>query len=80
MPGWLLSAGVQATHSGDPIPGWMQYDDGIQQDETGAVTHINGERLEKNRIYRVGESSAGQHMPLLLLGVLDSLLLFQFTI
>lgn len=53
MPGWLLSAGVQATHSGDPIPGWMQYDDGIRQDETGAVTHVNGERLEKNRIYRV---------------------------
>ena len=56
MPGWLLSAGVQATHSGDPIPGWMQYDDGIQQDETGAVTHVNGERLEENRIYRVGKS------------------------
>jgi len=53
MPGWLLSEGVQATHQGDPIPGWMQYDSGIQQDETGAVTHVNGERLEENRIYRV---------------------------
>ena len=58
MPGWLLSAGVQATHSGDPIPGWTQYDDGIQQDETGAVTHANGERLEENRIYRVGKSKS----------------------
>ena len=71
MPGWLLSAGVQATHSGDPIPGWMQYDDGIQQDETGAVTHVNGERLEENRIYRVGKSYTGLHLPLVLLGVLD---------
>ena len=24
MPGWLLAAGIEATHAGDPIPGWMQ--------------------------------------------------------
>ena len=25
MPGWLLAEGVEATHAGDPISGWMQY-------------------------------------------------------
>ena len=25
MPGWLLAAGIEATHAGDPIPGWFQY-------------------------------------------------------
>ena len=24
MPGWLLAAGIEATHAGDPIPGWFQ--------------------------------------------------------
>lgn len=25
MPGWLLAEGIEVTHAGDPIPGWMQY-------------------------------------------------------
>ena len=54
MPGWLLEQGVRATHSGDPIPGWMQYDVGVQQDAaTKHVTHVAGEPLERNRLYRV---------------------------
>eukprot|EP00522_Entomoneis_paludosa_P003489 CAMPEP_0172467304 /NCGR_PEP_ID=MMETSP1065-20121228/58494_1 /TAXON_ID=265537 /ORGANISM="Amphiprora paludosa, Strain CCMP125" /LENGTH=294 /DNA_ID=CAMNT_0013224409 /DNA_START=73 /DNA_END=957 /DNA_ORIENTATION=+ len=53
MPGWLLSEGVQFTHSGEPIPGWIQYDDGVQQDEENRVTHVAGKPLEANRIYRV---------------------------
>jgi hypothetical protein len=32
MPGWLLAEGIQATHLGVPIPGWMQYDMGVIED------------------------------------------------
>jgi hypothetical protein len=60
MPGWLLAEGIEATHAGDPIPGWMQYDEGvIEQDvkEDGKivkrVTHVAGKPLEPDRIYRV---------------------------
>mmetsp|Transcript_20061 Transcript_20061/g.43178 ORF Transcript_20061/g.43178 Transcript_20061/m.43178 type:complete len:706 (-) Transcript_20061:47-2164(-) len=53
MPGWLLAEGIQHTHSGDPIPGWIQYDDGVQQDEDGRVTHVADAPLAANRIYRV---------------------------
>lgn len=56
MPGWLLAEGVAATHAGDPIPGWMQYDDGVIQDTTQhppRVTHVGGKPLENDRIYRV---------------------------
>lgn len=54
MPGWLLSEGVAATHSGDPIPGWMQYDNGIAEDfEKGEVTQVGGRPLDPDKIYRV---------------------------
>jgi len=57
MPGWLLSDGVAATHAGDPIPGWMQYDSGIEEeigsDGKPVVTHVNGEPIDRDRIYRV---------------------------
>lgn len=56
MPGWLLAEGIEATHAGDPISGWMQYDEGVQQDSSThppKVTHVAGEPLDRNRIYRV---------------------------
>ena len=56
MPGWLLAAGVEATHAGDPIPGWMQYDRDVQQDFSQSppkVTHVAGEPLDEHRVYRV---------------------------
>ena len=56
MPGWLLAEGVQATHAGDPIPGWMQYDNGVFEDFTQSppvVTQVRGRPLDPNQIYRV---------------------------
>lgn len=56
MPGWLLAQGVEATHTGEPIPGWMQYDVGVREEyrnERPIVTHVGGEPLDPDRIYRV---------------------------
>ena len=59
MPGWLLAKGVQATHLGDPKPGWMQYDWGVLEVCEGSdgslpvVTHVNSQPLEKDKLYRV---------------------------
>ena len=57
MPGWLLAAGVESTHAGDPIPGWMQYDEGVREETSSdgkpVVTHVAGQPLDPNRIYRV---------------------------
>jgi 2',3'-cyclic-nucleotide 2'-phosphodiesterase (5'-nucleotidase family) len=56
MPGWLLAEGVEATHAGDPISGWMQYDEGVQQDASvhpPKVTHVAGQPIDPNRVYRV---------------------------
>jgi len=56
MPGWLLAEGVQATHAGDPIPGWMQYDEGVREDYSQSppvVTHVGGKPLDLDHIYRV---------------------------
>jgi len=56
MPGWLIDEGVSATHAGDPIPGWMQYDDGVREEVSGGrprVTHVGGKPLERDRLYRV---------------------------
>ena len=67
MPGWLLAEGIEHTHSGDPIPGWMQYDNGIRQDKDGKVTHVGGEPLARNKRYRVatkiGDVTNGQSPP-----------------
>jgi len=52
MPGWLLADGITATHAGDPIPGWVQYDDGVKQ-EGLVITHVGGTEIEPDRIYRV---------------------------
>jgi hypothetical protein len=71
MPGWLLAEGIQATHLGVPIPGWMQYDMGVIEDTSvhpPVVTHVNGQPLNKDQIYRVATKIAdltnGQSPPL----------------
>mmetsp|Transcript_14337 Transcript_14337/g.21642 ORF Transcript_14337/g.21642 Transcript_14337/m.21642 type:complete len:626 (+) Transcript_14337:150-2027(+) len=54
MPGSLISKGVQATHIGDPIPGWMQFcNETIQDPETKAITHVRGEPIDPDRLYLV---------------------------
>ena len=56
MPGWLLVKGVQETHAGDPIPGWMQYDHGIVEDfeqSPPVVTQIRGRPIDHDLVYRV---------------------------
>jgi 2',3'-cyclic-nucleotide 2'-phosphodiesterase (5'-nucleotidase family) len=56
MPGWLLAEGIQATHIGDPKPGWMQYDNGIIEDFTQdppVVTQVRGRPIVPDQIYRV---------------------------
>eukprot|EP00977_Amphora_coffeiformis_P029654 scaffold42138_cov229-Amphora_coffeaeformis.AAC.1 len=73
IPGKVLAEGIEATHAGEPIPGWMQYDDGIQEsimtaDGTPRVTHVAGKPLDPNRIYRVATKISdlcnGQSPPL----------------
>ena len=59
MPGWLLSEGVRATHRGEPIPGWMQYGDGIEEsDADDAVVRVAGRPLERERVYRIATKVA----------------------
>jgi hypothetical protein len=53
MPGWLLAQGIWETHSGEPIPGWIQYDQGVYQDENKMVTHVSGKPLDSLATYRV---------------------------
>jgi 2',3'-cyclic-nucleotide 2'-phosphodiesterase (5'-nucleotidase family) len=57
MPGWVLAKGISETHSGEPIPGWMQYDIDVKEEfpEGGSpiVTHISGQPLDPDRVYRV---------------------------
>lgn len=71
MPGWLLAEGIQATHMGDPIPGWMQYDNGIVEDFTQnppVVTQVRGRPIDHDQIYRVAtkvsDLTNGQSPPL----------------
>jgi hypothetical protein len=57
MPGHILAKGIAETHGGDPIPGWMQYDIGIQQEMTDdgpQVTQVRGMPIDPDRFYRVG--------------------------
>ena len=72
IPGSVLAAGIESTHAGDPIPGWMQYDDGIFEKTTPAgktcVIKVAGKPLDPNRIYRVAtkisDLTNGQSPPL----------------
>jgi 2',3'-cyclic-nucleotide 2'-phosphodiesterase (5'-nucleotidase family) len=61
MPGWLLGKSIAETHNGDPVPGWFQYDIGIQEDDSGespVVTHVAGRPIDHNRVYRVATKIA----------------------
>ena len=71
MPGWVLAKGIQETHAGDPIPGWIQYDGDIkeispQEDEEGPsiIAEVAGLPFDPTRIYRVatkiGDLTNGQ--------------------
>jgi 2',3'-cyclic-nucleotide 2'-phosphodiesterase (5'-nucleotidase family) len=57
IPGWVLSDAISETHSGDPIPGWLQYDQDIVEefcdDGPSVVTHVAGSPIDRERIYRV---------------------------
>jgi 2',3'-cyclic-nucleotide 2'-phosphodiesterase (5'-nucleotidase family) len=54
IPGHVLAAGIEYTHSGDPRPGWFQYDDGVTQEPgTNRVLTVGGKPLEPHRVYRV---------------------------
>ena len=74
MPGEVLAEGIAATHAGDPIPGWMQYDDGIHEVYPAAgegapeVMTVGWQPIERDRIYRVatkiGDLTNGQSPPL----------------
>ena len=72
MPGWLLAEGIQATHAGEPIPGWIQYDDGVKEEyfddgRPPVVTHVNGLHIEHDITYRVAtkisDLTNGQSQP-----------------
>jgi 2',3'-cyclic-nucleotide 2'-phosphodiesterase (5'-nucleotidase family) len=70
MPGWLLADGVSATHSGEAIPGWMQYDSGILEDFSlcpPVVTHVAGNPIDLNKTYyvatKIGDLTNGQSPP-----------------
>mmetsp|Transcript_47984 Transcript_47984/g.78175 ORF Transcript_47984/g.78175 Transcript_47984/m.78175 type:complete len:231 (+) Transcript_47984:3-695(+) len=68
MPGWLLAEGVKATHVGDPIPGWFQYGDGVEEDDACNVVQVAGAPIEPDRVYRVAtkisDLTNGQSPPL----------------
>ena len=67
IPGQVLAEGIEATHAGDPIPGWMQYDDGIKKEDK-RITMVGGRPLDPNRVYRVAtkikDLTNGQSPPL----------------
>ena len=58
IPGSVLAEGIAATHAGDPIPGWFQFDDGIHEvypDDGGPpeVMAVGWEPIDYDRMYRV---------------------------
>jgi len=53
VPGRILRGGLRESWTA-PGPGWMQYDDSVEIDENGYVTHIGGAPLDAKRMYRVG--------------------------
>jgi hypothetical protein len=54
MPGHVLAAGIEWTHSGPTIPGWFQYDGSITQDPVmKSVLTVSGKLIAPNRIYHV---------------------------
>jgi len=70
IPGSVLAAGIEATHLiPTPIPGKMQFDEGIVMDpETKKVLKAAGKDLDPNRIYnvatKISDLTNGQSPPL----------------
>lgn len=56
VPGLVLRVGLRETYKA-PNPGWMQYDDGVELDEDGYVTHIGGQAIDMAKIYKVASIS-----------------------
>jgi len=56
VPGLVLRVGLRETYKA-PNPGWMQYDDGVELDEDGYVTHVGGQPLDMAKIYKVASIS-----------------------
>ena len=52
MAGRAIKHGVCERWTG-ANPGWMQYCDAVAVDAEGLVTHVAGEPLDEERIYRV---------------------------
>ena len=55
MTGKLLSEGFKATH-GQPNPGFMQHDDGMELDESSNVVKVKGEPIDMEKTYKVAVS------------------------
>lgn len=55
MTGKLLSEGFKATH-GQPNPGFLQHDDGIELDEAGNIVKVKGEPIDMEKTYKVAVS------------------------
>ncbi|KAI2493470.1 hypothetical protein MHU86_21088 [Fragilaria crotonensis] len=70
MPGWVLAKGIQETHAGDPVPGWLQYDGDIKElypsgeDGPSIIAEVAGLPFDPTRMYRVatkiGDLTNGQ--------------------
>jgi len=56
VPGLVLRVGLRETFV-QPNPGWMQYDDGVELDDEGFVTHIFNEPIDLARTYKVASIS-----------------------
>mmetsp|Transcript_54264 Transcript_54264/g.126338 ORF Transcript_54264/g.126338 Transcript_54264/m.126338 type:complete len:612 (+) Transcript_54264:138-1973(+) len=56
VPGLVLKVGLRETYAA-PNPGWMQYDDGVELDQDGFVTHVAGQPLDLSRVYKVASIS-----------------------
>ena len=71
IPGSVLAAGIEHTHAGDPRPGWMQYDEGIQEERDAdgmlRVTTVAGKPIDPERVYQVATKISdlgnGQSLP-----------------
>lgn len=56
VPGFVLKVGLRETYYA-PNPGWMQYDDGVELDADGFVTHVGGQPIDLGRVYKVASIS-----------------------
>jgi len=56
VPGFVLKVGLRETYYA-PNPGWMQYDDGVELDADGFVTHVAGKPIDLAKTYKVASIS-----------------------